>query len=69
MAIHTYLSVCSEDQKSSYIYPFGIHFNEMNENSLMKVSFDGSTIEGKEYQYNRTGYVIHGFIYQVRKDI
>ncbi|MFL3876326.1 hypothetical protein wTkk_000243 [Wolbachia endosymbiont of Trichogramma kaykai] len=35
----------------------------------MKVSFDGNIIEGKEYQYNKTGYVIHGFIYQARKDI
>lgn len=59
----------SEDQKSFYIYPFGIRFNEVNENSLMKVSFDGDIIKDKEYQYNKTGYIIHGFIYQARKDI
>ncbi len=64
---YTHLSVCSEDQKSFCTYPFGIRFNEMNENSLMKVSFDGSAIEGKEYQYNRTGYVIHGFIIKQRR--
>ncbi|BAO99612.1 class II aldolase/adducin family protein, partial [Wolbachia endosymbiont of Cimex lectularius] len=66
---YTHLSARSEDQKSFYIYPFGIRFNEVNENSLMKVSFDGDVIEGKEYQYNKTSYIIHGFIYQARKDI
>ncbi len=59
----------SEDQKSFYIYPFGMRFDEVDERSLMKVSFDGDVIEGKEYQYNRTGYIIHGFVYQARKDI
>ncbi|ONI56688.1 class II aldolase/adducin domain protein [Wolbachia pipientis wUni] len=46
-----------------------MRFDEVDERSLMKVSFDGDVIEGKEYQYNRTGYIIHGFIYQARKDI
>ncbi len=66
---YTHLSVRSEDKKSFYVYPFGIRFYEVDESSLMKVSFDGNIIEGKEYQYNKTGYVIHGFIYQARKDI
>lgn len=47
----------------------GMRFDEVDERSLMKVSFDGNVIEGKEYQYNRTGYIIHGFVYQARKDI
>jgi len=66
---YTHLSVRSEDQKSFYIYPFGIRFDEVNENSLMRVSLDGNVIEGTEYQYNKTGYIIHGFVYQARKDI
>ncbi|WP_333023015.1 class II aldolase/adducin family protein [Wolbachia endosymbiont of Pentidionis agamae] len=66
---YTHLSVRAEDQKSFYIYPFGICFNEVSEDLLMKVSFNGNVIEGKEYQYNKTGYIIHGFIYQARQDI
>ncbi|MGL9726028.1 MAG: class II aldolase/adducin family protein [Wolbachia sp.] len=66
---YTHLSVRSDDQKSFYIYLFGMRFDEVNENSLMKVSFDGNVIEGKEHQYNKTGYIVHGFIYQARKDI
>ncbi|NUY39910.1 hypothetical protein GO684_04785 [Wolbachia endosymbiont of Litomosoides brasiliensis] len=35
----------------------------------MKASSSRSVIDGKEYQYNRTGYIIHDFTYQVRKNI
>lgn len=66
---YTHLSARSEDQKAFYIYPFGMRFNEVDEDSLMKVSLSGDVIEGKEYQYNKTGYVIHGFIYEARKDV
>ena len=44
-------------------------FDEVNASCLMRVSFDGKVISGKEYQYNKTGYVIHGNIYKHRKDI
>jgi ribulose-5-phosphate 4-epimerase/fuculose-1-phosphate aldolase len=33
------------------------------------VSFDGEIIEGEEFQYNKTGYVIHGNIYKERADL
>lgn len=66
---YTHLSARSEDQESFYIYPFGMRFNEVSERSLMWVSFDGHVIEGEEYQYNKTGYIIHGSIYKTRKDI
>lgn len=66
---YTHLSVRSEDQESFYIYPFGMRFNEVSVSSLMKVSLDGNVIDGKEYQYNKTGYIIHGSIYKVREDV
>lgn len=66
---YTHLSACAEDNSSFYIYPFGMRFSEVHEDSLMKVSFTGEIIEGKEYQYNKTGYVIHGAIYQRRPDV
>jgi ribulose-5-phosphate 4-epimerase/fuculose-1-phosphate aldolase len=66
---YTHLSVRSEDQESFYIYPFGMCFNEVCASSLIKVSLDGNIIEGREYQYNKTGHVIHGSIYKARKEI
>ncbi|GFR14365.1 putative aldolase class 2 protein RP493, partial [Trichonephila clavata] len=56
--------------KSRFIFTHLVYrFDEVNENSLMRVSLDGNVIEGTEYQYNKTGYIIHGFVYQARKDI
>jgi ribulose-5-phosphate 4-epimerase/fuculose-1-phosphate aldolase len=66
---YTHLSARSCDGDSFFIYPFGSLFHEIEKDSLMKVSLDGEVIEGEEHQYNRTGYIIHGMIYQSRKDI
>ncbi|WP_339046069.1 class II aldolase/adducin family protein [Candidatus Mesenet endosymbiont of Agriotes lineatus] len=66
---YTHLSARAQNSNSFYIYPFGMHFSEVHENCLMKVLFTGKIIEGKEYQYNKTGYVIHGAIYQKRLDV
>src|SRR4051812_45157351 len=71
MADHTYthLSARPENADYYYIYPFGLRFEEVTEDNLLKVSLDGEILEGQEYQYNKTGYVIHGSIYKARKDI
>lgn len=66
---YTHLSARSEEENQYYIYPFGLRFEEVTAGSLLKVSLDGKIIEGQEYQYNRTGYIIHGNIYQHRADI
>lgn len=66
---YTHLSIRSVMDDSFYIYPFGLRFEEVTEESLMRVSFDGKILEGNEYQYNRTGYIIHGHIYEARPDI
>lgn len=69
---HTYTHLSVRDPKDSnsyYIYPFGLRFEEVREDNLLKVNLDGKIIEGKEYQYNETGYVIHGSIYKARPDI
>ncbi|GHM58481.1 MAG: putative aldolase class 2 protein [Candidatus Mesenet longicola] len=66
---HTYTHLSARAEDHYYIYPFGMRFSEVHENCLMKISFVGEVIEGKEYQYNKTGYVIHGSIYQKRPDI
>jgi ribulose-5-phosphate 4-epimerase/fuculose-1-phosphate aldolase len=67
---HTYTHLSARaDNNSYYIYPFGLRFAEVTPENLLKVSLDGEIIEGEEFQYNRTGYIIHGNIYLARTDI
>ena len=66
---YTHLSIRAEDQKSYYIYPFGLSFSEVTAENLIRASEEGEILEGKEYQYNQTGYIIHGSIYKSRPDI
>src|SRR3990167_2393565 len=69
---HTYTHLSARDtnnKNSFFIYPFGLRFEEVEPKNLMKISLDGMILEGKEYQYNKTGYVLHGAIYEQRPDI
>lgn len=66
---YTHLSARPSEADFYYIYPFGLRFSEVNADNLLKVSLDGSILEGNEYQYNKTGYITHGNIYKARQDI
>lgn len=66
---YTHLSSRSAEGDCFFIFPFGMRYDEVTPDSLMKVRFDGTVIEGSEYQYNKTGYVIHGTIYNARPDL
>lgn len=66
---YTHLSARSLNSNFYYIYPFGLRFEEVEANDLLKVSLSGEVLEGSEYQYNKTGYYIHGSIYKARPDI
>lgn len=69
---HTYTHLSARDlydQQAFYIYPFGLRFEEVEADTLMKITLDGQVLEGSEYQYNRTGYILHGSIYAKRPDI
>jgi ribulose-5-phosphate 4-epimerase/fuculose-1-phosphate aldolase len=69
---HTYTHLSARDPSNAealYIYPFGFRFEEVEPDTLMRVLFDGTILEGKEYQYNKTGYILHGSIYQQRPDV
>ncbi|HEX4046164.1 MAG TPA: class II aldolase/adducin family protein [Gammaproteobacteria bacterium] len=66
---YTHLSARDASQQAFYIYPFGLRFEEVTADCLMQVSFDGTVLVGNEYQYNKTGYMIHGAIYQQRPDV
>ncbi|MBY0502072.1 MAG: class II aldolase/adducin family protein [Alphaproteobacteria bacterium] len=66
---YTHLSARIPGSDTYFIYPFGLLFEEVTASSLLKVSLEGEILEGKESQYNRTGYVIHGSIYKKRPEI
>ncbi len=66
---YTHLSARPEGADFYYIYPFGLRFEEVTVANLLTVNLDGTVIDGYEEQYNKTGYVIHGCIYQARTDI
>jgi ribulose-5-phosphate 4-epimerase/fuculose-1-phosphate aldolase len=68
---HTYTHLSARDAAGSgfFIYPFGLRFGEVTADNLIHASLDGDIVSGSEYQYNRTGYVIHGAIYRKRADI
>ena len=62
---YTHLSVRAEDGNSYYIYPFGLRFEEVTAELLLRVSFDGVILEGTDHTYNLTGYMVHC----IRKDM
>lgn len=66
---YTHLSVRSAQKNEYFITPFGFNFAQVTSENLLRVNFVGEVIEGKEYQYNRTGYIIHSNIYQAREDL
>jgi ribulose-5-phosphate 4-epimerase/fuculose-1-phosphate aldolase len=66
---YTHLSSRAEDGESFFIYPFGLRFAEVTSENLIQVTFAGEIISGEEYQYNETGYIIHGELYKARPDI
>ncbi|MDC0864413.1 class II aldolase/adducin family protein [Rickettsiaceae bacterium] len=66
---YTHLSARPKDADFYYIFPFGYRFEEVTPECLLKVSLDGKVLEGHEYQYNKTGYVIHGSIYKARQEL
>lgn len=65
----THLSARVPNAQEFFILPFGLLFSEVTASNLLKVDFDGNVLEGKEYQYNKTGYVLHGSIYKHRADL
>lgn len=66
---YTHLSARIPGAEAYFIYPFGMLFEEVEATSLLKVTLRGEILEGKESQYNQTGYVIHGGIYEQRPEI
>jgi ribulose-5-phosphate 4-epimerase/fuculose-1-phosphate aldolase len=67
---YTHLSARIPGKSDEFlIYPFGQLFSEVTPSSLLRVNLKGRILEGEEFQYNATGYAIHGALYQHRPNI
>ena len=66
---YTHLSAKVPGEEAYYIYPLGLLFDEASPDALIKVDFDGNIIEGKERNFNATGYVIHSSVYKARPEV
>lgn len=67
---YTHLSARVPDANNQFfIHPFGQLFEEVTPEGLLRVTLKGEILEGEEFQYNQTGYAIHGSIYQARPEV
>jgi ribulose-5-phosphate 4-epimerase/fuculose-1-phosphate aldolase len=66
---YTHLSIRAKDPDYFHMYPFGYRFEEVTPECLLTISQNGQIKAGEELFLNRTGYVIHGSVYQARPDI
>ncbi len=66
---YSHLSARLPNDSKYFIYPFGLLFSEVTAENLLTVNLEGKVLAGEEYQYNKTGYIIHSGIYQARPEI
>jgi ribulose-5-phosphate 4-epimerase/fuculose-1-phosphate aldolase len=67
----TYTHISCRDGENFYLSPFGLLFEEVEYNNLVKINIqNGSVTQDSDYKiYNPTGLMVHGAIYKVRGDI
>lgn len=51
------------------VNPFGLHYEEITPDNLVKVDVEGNLVEPSDYPANRTGFALHGAIHEARDDI
>jgi ribulose-5-phosphate 4-epimerase/fuculose-1-phosphate aldolase len=51
------------------VNPFGLNYNEVTAENLIKVSVEGRLVESSEYAPNPAGFALHGAIHEHRADI
>ena len=66
----THLSVRIPHEKALLIQPFGLTFNEVTPDNLIKVDFSGKIIDNKYgFEINKNGTAVHRSIYANRSEI
>ncbi|RYD98667.1 MAG: class II aldolase/adducin family protein [Sphingomonadales bacterium] len=66
--IATHVSVRLPDGKGFLINPFGLMFEEVTPDDLIKVDLDGNLLAPTKWSVNAAGFAIHSAIHAVRHD-
>ena len=61
-------SKTSKEKETFLINPFGLRYDEITASNLVEITPEGKVLDG-DSPINDTGYIIHGAIHRVRKDI
>ncbi len=68
--IYGHLSCRIPSEPDCYlINPFGLLFDEVTPQNILKVDISGNIVSNNPYNYNPAGENVHGAIYQKRKDV
>lgn len=68
--IFNHISVRLPGPQHHYLVnPFGLHYNEVTPDNLVKVSVTGELVEPSRYPANPAGFSLHGAIHEHRPDI
>ncbi len=68
--IYTHISVRVPESPGHFlINPYGMMFHEITASSLVKIDYDGNTVEPAEHPVNYAGFVIHSAIHAARPDV
>ena len=66
---YTHLTARHPNKDSYFIMPFGYLFVDITPDMFLEVDFKGRILSGCQSNYNPTGHVIHGAIYEARPDV
>jgi ribulose-5-phosphate 4-epimerase/fuculose-1-phosphate aldolase len=67
--VATHVSVRLPDHSGFLINPFGMLFEEIRPDDLVKVDMDGKILSETNWPVNQAGFVIHSAIHQARPDV
>lgn len=56
------------EQPAYLINPFGLNYDEVTAQNLIKIGLDGKPLQATEHHVNRAGFVIHSAIHAARAD-
>lgn len=66
--VATHISVRLPGEDAFLINPFGLLFEEITPQSLVKVDLNGNILSDTKWQVNKAGFVVHSAIHNVRHD-
>ena len=68
--IYTHISARVPEMPGHFlINPYGMMFHEITASSLVKIDYDGNTVEPSAHPVNYAGFVIHSAIHAARPDV